>query len=63
MWFSSFNINKKNNGHVRGITLQMFYRIQSKAIFTLILNNFLYFMIIAQAQFSRYRVDKIFLLL
>ena len=33
MWFSSFNGNKRNNGQVRGITVQMFYRIQSKAIF------------------------------
>ena len=34
---------KRNNGQVRGINLQMFYRIQSKVIFTLVLNNILNF--------------------
>ena len=29
MWFSSFNTNKRSNGQVRGITLPMFYGIQS----------------------------------
>ena len=46
-WFSSFNTNKRSNGQVRGITLPMFYRIQSKVI--LILNNLLNFRILAQA--------------
>ena len=50
-WFSSFNKYNKNNGQVRAITLQMFYRIQSKVIFTLILNNILNFRILAQAIF------------
>ena len=30
--FSSFNTNKRSNGQVRGITLPMFYRIQSKVL-------------------------------
>ena len=29
-WFSSFSTNKRSNGQVRGITLPMFYGIQSK---------------------------------
>ena len=33
-WFSSFNTNKRSNGQVRGITLPMFYRIQSIVILT-----------------------------
>ena len=41
--------NKRNNGQVRGITLPMFYGIQSKVIFTWILNNLLNFRILAQA--------------
>ena len=48
-WFSSFNANKKSNGQVRGITLPMFYRIQSKVILTWIINNLLNFRILAQA--------------
>ena len=47
-WFSSFNTNKRSNGQVRGITLPMFYRIQSKVILTWILNNLLNFRIPAQ---------------
>ena len=48
-WFSSFNTNKWSNGPVRGVTLPMFYRIQSKVILTWILNNLLNFRILAQA--------------
>ena len=48
-WFSSFNTNKRSNGQVRGITLPMFYGIQSKVIFTWILNNLLNFRILAEA--------------
>ena len=48
-WFSSFNTNKRSNRQVRGITLPMFYGIQSKLIFTWILNNLLNFGILAQA--------------
>ena len=48
-WFSSFNTNKRSNGQVRGITLPVFYRIQSKVILTWILNNLLNFRILAQA--------------
>ena len=48
-WSSSFNTNKTRNGQVRGITLPMFYRIQSKVILTWILNNLLNFRILAQA--------------
>ena len=48
-WFSSFNRDKKSNGQVRGITLPMFYAIQSKVISTWILNNLLNFRILAQA--------------
>ena len=48
-WFSSFNTNKRSNGQVRGITLPMVYRIQSKVILTWILNNPLNFRILAQA--------------
>ena len=48
-WFSSFNTNKRSNGQVRGITLPMFYRIQSKVILTWILNNLLNFRILVQA--------------
>ena len=48
-WFSSFNTNKRRNGQVRGITLPMFYRIQSKVILTWILNNLMNFRILAQA--------------
>ena len=48
-WFSSFNTNKRSNGEVRGITLPMFYGIQSKVILTWILNNLLNFRILAQA--------------
>ena len=48
-WFSSFNTNKRSNGQIRGITLPMFYGIQSKVIFTWILNNLLNFRILAQA--------------
>ena len=48
-WFSSFNANKRSDGQVvRGITLPMFYRIQSKVILTWILNNLLNFRIPAQ---------------
>ena len=47
-WFSSFNTNKRSNGQVRGITLPMFYGIQSKVTLTWILNNFLNFRILAQ---------------
>ena len=46
--FSSFNRNKRDNGQVRGIIHQMFYRILSKVIFTLILNNILNFRTLAQ---------------
>ena len=31
-WFSSFNTNKRSNEQVRGITLPLFYRNQSKVI-------------------------------
>ena len=48
-WFSSFNTNKKRKGQVRGITLPMVYRIQSKVILIWILNYLLNFMILAQA--------------
>ena len=48
-WFSSFNTNKRSNGKVRGITLPMFYGIQSNVISTWILNNLLNFRILAQA--------------
>ena len=48
-WFSSFNSNKRSNRQVRGITLPVFYRIQSKSILTWILNNLLNFRILAQA--------------
>ena len=48
-WVSSFNTNKRSNGQVRGITLPIFYRIQSKVILTWILNNLLNFSILAQA--------------
>ena len=48
-WFSSFNTNKWSNGQVRGITLPMFYGIQSKVILTWILNNLLNFRNLAQA--------------
>ena len=48
-WFSSFKTNKRSNGQVRGITLPMFYRTQSKVILTWILNNLLNFTILAQA--------------
>ena len=48
-WFSSFYTNKRSNGQIRGITLPMFYRIQSKVILTWILNNLLNFRIPAQA--------------
>ena len=48
-WFSSFNTNKRCTGQVRGITLPMFYGIQSKVILTWILNNLLNFRILAQA--------------
>ena len=48
-WFSSFNTNKRSNGWVRGITLPMFYGIQSKVILTWILNNLLNLRILAQA--------------
>ena len=44
-WFSSFNTNKRSNGQVRGITLSVFYRIQSKVILTRILNDLLNFRI------------------
>ena len=47
--FSSFNTNKMCNGQVRGKTLLMFYGIQPKVILTWILNNLLYFRILAQA--------------
>ena len=33
-WFSSFNTNKRSNEQVKGITLPMFYGIQSKVILT-----------------------------
>ena len=45
----SLVLNKRSNGQVRGITLPMFYGIQSKVIFTWILNNLLNFRILAQA--------------
>ena len=48
-WFSSFNTKKRSNGQVRGITLPMFYGIQSKVILIWILNNLLNFRILAQA--------------
>ena len=48
-WFSSFNTNKRSNGKVKGISLPMFYGIQSKVILTWILNNLLNFRILAQA--------------
>ena len=32
-WYSSFNTNKRSNGQVRGITLPMFYGIQSVIFF------------------------------
>ena len=48
-WFSSFNTNKRSNEQVKGITLPMFYGIQSKVILTWILNNLLNFRILAQA--------------
>ena len=48
-WFSSFNTNNRGNGQVRGITLIMFYGIQSKVILTWILTNRLIFRILAQA--------------
>ena len=57
-WFSSFNTNKKSNRQVWGITLPMFYGVQSKVILTWILNNLLNFRILAQAF-----VYKVFLLL
>ena len=47
--FSSFNTNKRSNRQVRGITLPMFYGIQSKVVLTWILNNLLNFRILAQA--------------
>ena len=49
MWFFSFNTNKRSKGQLRGITLPVFYRIQSKVILTWILNNLLNFRILAQA--------------
>ena len=48
-WFSSFNTNKRSNGQVRGITVPIFYRIQSKVVLTWTLNNLLNFRILAQA--------------
>ena len=33
-WLSSFNTNKRSNGQVLGVTLPMFYGIQSKVILT-----------------------------
>ena len=48
-WFSSFNTNKRSNGQVRGITLPMYYGIQSNVILTWILHNLLNFRILAQA--------------
>ena len=48
-WFSSYNTNKKGNRQVRSITLPLFSAIQSKFIFTWILNNLLNFRILAQA--------------
>ena len=48
-WFSNFITNKRSNGQVRGTTLPMFYRIQSKVILTWILNSRLNFKISAQA--------------
>ena len=44
-WLSSFNTNKRSNGHVRGKTLPIFYGMQSKFILTWILNNLLNFSI------------------
>ena len=40
---------KRSNGQVRGITLPMFFGIESKVIFTWIINNLLNFRILAQA--------------
>ena len=48
-WFSSSNTNKRSNGQIRGITLPMFYGIQSKVILTWILSNLLNFRNLAQA--------------
>ena len=48
-WFSRFNTNKRSNRQVRGITLSVFYGIQSKVILTFILNTILNFRILAQA--------------
>ena len=65
LWFTSFKTNKRSNRQERKITPKIFYGIHSKVkevILTLI-------QVICQIseswlqRFSRYRVDKVFLLL